>query len=201
MNKLFLLSSFFLLQCISIRVYVPPQFTQDFGNLQNPIAPASTVILEQEKTDFFATSSFWFFGTSKHKNHYGSLEELINKELKENANLYQSLLPLNIKITKFELSSRDKCIKNIAEVALEIKTFDKKGVLIQDFKYNDNIDSMVSTCTNIWVSLPLFVGWIWYGPYIGFRGNQEDQMNQLGRIAIMSYFNELQKINSKGVTK
>lgn len=78
--------------------------------------------------DYFATSFLLIWGKSKHNNHYGSLEMLIQKELTDNESLCQSLLPLNVEITKFELSSEDKCYKNIATVTLEIQTNDKTGI-------------------------------------------------------------------------
>ncbi|EMO61963.1 hypothetical protein LEP1GSC133_2401 [Leptospira borgpetersenii serovar Pomona str. 200901868] len=35
------------------------------------------------------------------------------------------------------------------------------------------------------------MGWLIYLPYLGFRGNREDQLNQLGKTALLEFFEKL----------
>jgi hypothetical protein len=185
---LFLLA--FLLNCISVRVYVPEESTANKITL-----PQNQLIAHQVKEltpkSYFATSSFFVFGTSQHANEYGSASKLVEDYLAKYPEKYQQ--PLQVEITNFELKSNDKCYKNIVSIKLEANVKDARNNEVMRLNHTNEIDSLVSTCTEVWTSLPIFIGWFWYAPYLGFRGTRQDQINQLGSIAFSEFFIELDK--------
>jgi hypothetical protein len=128
------------------------------------------------------------FFKSQHENEFGTLAELIKKKLHNDK--YSNQEPLKIIIKNFRLETNDRCTSNLAEVNLEIDVLNQKNQNILNFTYKNEIHSYVTTCMNTLMTISV-VGWLWYGPYVGFRGNREDQINQLGRLSLLEFFENL----------
>lgn len=196
---IFIFLLFMIVSCIQINVYVPGYIHHN--PVEQPPPQKYYQIHYRSQTNHFAEIDpmiFDLFYDKKYDNLQGRLEVLIDKELQRNAEKYRSFLigneELIIDIDHFLLKSSDYCSNNISQVELKIQT-SRTGQPDNNFSfhYHDEIDSLTGDCYTIAVSLPLFLGWVWYMPYLGFRGNREDQLNQLGRIALIQYFQELEK--------
>ncbi|TGL41488.1 hypothetical protein [Leptospira perdikensis] len=128
-------------------------------------------------------------------NEYGPLSYLIRKELSMRGNRYPLLLDRGGKILvdEFQLVSLDKCSKNLSFVRLKVRI--QIGSSTEEvFSYYDEIDSRVTNCYltgSILTVIPL----LWYVPYNGFRGNREDQLNQLGRNSLSEFFAKLEVLS------
>jgi hypothetical protein len=164
--------------------------------------PKVTIITPTTEAERFALNDpyfgslareFKFLGSESNlKNEYGTLTYLLKKEFSIRSENYPMLLSEGgkIEIKEFELRSIDKCYVNIVEIKIraEVQIGKRK---IETFEYYDSIRSRVTDCYMFGSSL-LIVPLIWYVPYTGFRGNREDQLNQLGRNGLESFFSFLE---------
>jgi hypothetical protein len=126
------------------------------------------------------------------QNEYGSLPYLIRKELSIRPDNFPNLLKEGgkIEIKEFVLDSTDRCWTNLVSVKMNVNV--QIGRRPQEtFFYQDQIESHVTDCFLLGSSIPI-LPLILYIPYAGFRGNREDQLNQLGRNAIESFFTFLE---------
>ncbi|RHX90143.1 hypothetical protein [Leptospira stimsonii] len=210
---LFFLYSFllsFFLNCIAIRVYISEKGTDafDIGNVDTiphfeipNLNPHFEVIESPETSRFlFATRdpSLFFLAPRKLENEYGSVKTLIQRELDRNRDDYKTDRRFKIHIKNFELKTIDRCFYgSTTSVKLEIDVNrvekDEKNL---DFRFEDSIDSNVTDC-NFALATGTIVGWLIYMPYLGFRGNREDQLNQLGRIALLDFSEKLKSYVEK----
>ncbi|BDA79935.1 hypothetical protein LPTSP3_g28650 [Leptospira kobayashii] len=196
--------------CIAIRVYVPhssPEssdplrgFTEeeskDTSAKSKPSVPFVTVEDETENGETFGrrSPSLFFLSPRNLENYYGTLPQLIEKEIALNPGLYPIKGKHKITIRQFSLLANDICYKNITSVDLHITVeSEKPKKRILDFNHNDSLESRVTDCTFTLATAPAFLGWVIYLPYVSFRGNREDQLNQMGRIAILTFFEKLRE--------
>lgn len=130
------------------------------------------------------------------KNEYGNWESLVYKELSLHPKNYPKLLQGGkIQILEFELSSVDSCFSHKASVKLKAE-YSIGNEALRYFEYEDQSKNYNSNCILGLSSLTL-VPLLWFIPYLGFQGNSEDQLNQLGRNAISAFFLELEKNSGK----
>ncbi|RHX84610.1 hypothetical protein DLM78_16990 [Leptospira stimsonii] len=200
----------FFLNCIAIRVYIPKKGTDafDIGNIDTipqfaepKENPNFEVIESPESTQYvFATRkpSLFFAATTKLKNEYGSIKTLIQRELDRNREDYKTDQNFRILIQNFELKTIDRCFYgSTTSVKLEIDVNNtSKDANVLHFRFEDSIESNVTDC-NFTLSTATIVGWLIYLPYLGFRGNREDQLNQLGRIALLEFSEQLKSYLEK----
>jgi len=203
-----LLILFYFSGCIAIRVYIPhssPNSSDPLKGYTENVSkepsseskvtnPFFTIVDETTNAEVFArrSPSLFVFAPRELKNQYGSLPKLIEKEIELNPNDYPSNDKYKIKIHTFSLLADDVCYKNITSVDLHITVESEKSKKqILDFTFSDTLESRVTDCTFTLATAPVFLGWIAYMPYIGFRGNREDQLNQMGRIAVLKFFEKL----------
>ncbi|GBF51839.1 putative lipoprotein [Leptospira ryugenii] len=127
------------------------------------------------------------------ENEYGSLEYLIKKEISIRPERYPDLMKQggSIQITKFQLASKDFCTNN--QITIEMQANVQIGRAGQEaFQYIDQLETYVTDCFHLAMGIPI-LPLVWYGSYVGFRGNREDQLNQVGRNAIEAFFRFLEK--------
>lgn len=199
---------FYFSGCIAIRVYVPhsspnssdplrgvtENISSDLSTANQPTPSFFTIEDGTTNAEVFArrSPSLFFLAPKEFQNQYGSLPKLIEREIDLNPKDYQSNEKYKIKIHTFSLLADDVCYKNITSVELHITAeLEKSKKQFLDFRYSDTLESRVTDCTFTLASAPLFLGWIIYMPYLGFRGNREDQLNQMGRIAMIKFFENL----------
>ncbi|TGJ99790.1 hypothetical protein EHO59_17905 [Leptospira semungkisensis] len=132
-----------------------------------------------------------------YENLYGPLTKLLAKEFKDNKDEYFG--KTKILIRKFKLESVDHCTYNSVNVEFEADVLSNGTSWHYDFK--DGIESRVTDCMAVLATLPVLTGWIIYLPYIGHRGNREDQLNQIGRVAMIDFFEEWKKHNPRMTDK
>ncbi|WP_243394664.1 hypothetical protein [Leptospira adleri] len=200
----FILCFLFFSGCISIRVYVPKKGTEafDIGNvdtipqLATPGKNPNFEVIESPENSrlVFATRdpSLFFLAPRNLENEYGSIKTLIMRELDRNRSEYKTDQNLKIIVKNFELKTDDRCFRGSTtsvRLEIELKRAEKDETVL-DFRFEDSIDSNVTDC-NFTLSTATVVGWLIYLPYLGFRGNREDQLNQLGRIALLEFSEKL----------
>jgi len=207
MNKIYCILVI-LASCISVKIYVPEKEEKISISQERPEKKSArfSIVQNYQAPDYFSTSSFMIFWKSKHQNFYGTIPELIGGEIEKHPEKYLKRLKDKesylIRVNHFHLNSDDKCTKNIVDVELDIDVFklhtanDKPQTPDFSFKHKDEINSMVSFCTSTWSTALIFIPWIWYMPYLGYRGDREDQLNHLGRVAFGNFFEDLEKFNS-----
>ncbi|XDD44640.1 hypothetical protein AB3N58_16640 [Leptospira sp. WS60.C2] len=183
-----------MLHCaISLRVYrpFPNEKEYDFVKKMDHI----TIQVNGENRKQMAVYDPYFFGPEALANEYGPLSYLIRKELSIRSSRYPLLLERggNILVEEFQLVSLDRCHKNLTYVRLKAK-IQIRGGREEEVNYYDEIDSKVTNCYltgSVFTLVPL----IWYVPYNGFRGNREDQLNQLGRNAMTELFSQMETVS------
>ncbi|PJZ55792.1 hypothetical protein [Leptospira barantonii] len=195
---------FSFLNCISVRVYIPKKGTDayDVGNLDTFLhlaVPNSNPHFEIEESPELKYGPFahripslFFLSPKKLENEYGSVGTIIARELDRNRNDYKTNQKYKILVKGFELKTDDSCFYgNITNVKLDIDVLhsEKKENLL-NFHFEDSIESNVTDC-NFVLASGTIVGWLIYMPYLGFRGNREDQLNQLGRTALLEFSEKL----------
>ncbi|XDD48535.1 hypothetical protein AB3N60_18210 [Leptospira sp. WS39.C2] len=183
--------SFVSIQCgISLRVYrpFPNEREYDFVKKMDHIL----IQVKSENRLQMGVYDPYFFGPESLPNEYGPLSYLIRKELSIRESRYPLLIERGgtISIEEFQLVSLDRCSKNLTFVRLKAKV-QIRGYAEEEISYYDEIDSKVTNCYLAGSVLTL-VPLIWYVPYNGFRGNREDQLNQLGRNALTELFTQLE---------
>ncbi|MCE9500149.1 MAG: hypothetical protein K8R21_06585 [Leptospira sp.] len=141
----------------------------------------------------------YLFYKKKYPNEYGGLISILKEGILYSTGLSGFMeekdTNLEINISKFRLQADDKCYKNLTDVEFSAKVFliqKKKRTEILDYNYSDSIESKVTDCFAVLSSLPVFLGWFVYLPYIGFRGNREDQMNLIGNNAVQGFLANLE---------
>lgn len=205
--QIFLTMSIVLLStanCISVRVYIPKKGTDayDIGNLDtfphlailNPNPHFEIEESPELKYGPFANRipSLFFLSPKRLENEYGSVGMVIARELDRNRNDYKTNQKYKILIKDFQLKTDDSCFSgNKTEVKLDIDVFhSEKNANLLNFHFEDSIESNVTDC-NFTLATVTIVGWLIYMPYLGFRGNREDQLNQLGRTALLEFSEKL----------
>ncbi|MCG6193933.1 hypothetical protein LFX25_11830 [Leptospira sp. FAT2] len=190
--------------CIAIRVYIPKQGTDafDIGNLDtiphlaiphpNPQFEIGEAPHLGNATFARRVSSLFFLAPDKLENEYGSIGVLLRRELDRNRNDYKTNGKYRIFVKDFELKTDDHCFSgSVTGVKLAIEVTDlSKNTSVLDFQYADSIESNVTDC-HFTLATATIVGWLIYMPYLGFRGNREDQLNQLGRTALLEFSEKL----------
>lgn len=182
---------FGFLHCgISLRVYrvFPNEREYDFVKKMDHIV----IQVKQENRRQMAVYDPYFFDSEALHNEYGPLSYLIRKELSIRESRYPLLVERggSIFVEEFQLVSLDRCSKNLTYVRLKAK-IQIRGYAEEEINYYDEIDSKVTNCF-LTGSIITVVPLLWYVPYNGFRGNREDQLNQLGRNALTELFTQLE---------
>ncbi len=201
---LILAIAFFLVEncSTSIRVYRPYPHETPYEVIQT--FPKISIVSAHPFPDRFAYYSPYIYTTKGLPlvgveydllNEYGSLPYLIRKEFSVRPTNYPLLLKEGgkIEIREFEFESVDGCFSNIARIKLKIEVQIGKNK-VDTFEYSDQINSHVTDCF-LTGSIITIIPLVWYTPYVGYRGNREDQLNQLGRNAIESFFSFLEAQN------
>jgi hypothetical protein len=179
----FILMTFIFLGCskfISLRVYNPQpdkKLNEEFE---------SSNIIWDDKTNKGVNLGFhdpFIFRSRELPNQFGDLVYILDREIRNNPNRYRKIIDrkANIRIEKFDLRTDDSCWSNTTSIELMISIVERKK--ITRFEYRDYIRSHVTDCFLVGSSVtlaPLLI----YTPYVGFRGDREDQINQLGRNGI-----------------
>ncbi|MDV6236509.1 hypothetical protein CH379_012815 [Leptospira ellisii] len=195
----------FSFSCIAVRVYVPKQGTDQFdtGNVDNlpqfavpKINPRFEVTQSAElEGQPFAQRipSLFFLAPNRLENEYGSVKTLIERELDRNREEYKTDKRIGIQIRDFELKTTDHCIESVSGIRLNVEVIDLKSKeKLLDFRHEDKIESNVTDCY-FTLATGTILGWLVYMPYLGFRGNREDQLNFLGRVALLEFFEMLKQ--------
>lgn len=126
-------------------------------------------------------------------NRYGSLIDILKRELDSNWEEYPVVREGKLKeiqILEFQLKTKDTCFENKTSVLMVSEWIATNKTYY--FHYYKEIFSHVTDCFLIGsaiLAIPLVV----YTPYVGFRGNREDQLNQLGRNVIRQFLKELKE--------
>lgn len=197
---------FLFVACTSIKVHVPrslpePHMIQENWLELKSLAITSPYFLTSdievefpsEAPDKFATYqdiyTTWTGWGEHYSNLYGSVSRLLMKEFRDNPDEFPG--KHRVLVTKFRLESLDHCTYNEVVVELEAEVHSQGNVW--NYKYKDGIESRVTDCMATLATLPILAGWILYLPYIGHRGNREDQLNQMGRVALLDFLEEWKK--------
>lgn len=189
-----LLVSFLGMGCgISLRVYrpFPSEKSFDFVKKMDHIQ----IQVKDENRMKMGVYDGYFFQPEGLPNEYGPLSYLIRKELSIRGERFPLLLDRGGKIfvEEFQLASVDRCSKNLTFVRLKAR-IQIVGYAEEEFSFYDEINSHVTNCY-LTGSLVTVVPLIWYVPYNGFRGNREDQLNQLGRNSLSEFFSKLESLS------
>lgn len=125
-------------------------------------------------------------------NEYGNWKTLFDKEFTLRKHRYPALISNGGEITiqEFSLSSVDSCTKNRISIRLKANVRIGKNKP-SEYRYSDSKETYVSNCIFVASSITL-VPLLVYFPYMGFEGNREDQLNQLGRNTLSNFFEFLE---------
>ncbi|MCT8335484.1 hypothetical protein NUH30_17510 [Leptospira sp. 85282-16] len=189
-----ILISFLGMGCgISLRVYRPFPNEKSFDYIKK--MDHIQVLVKDESRMKMGIYDGYFFQPEGLPNEYGPLSYLIRKELSLRGNRFPLLIDRGGKIfiDEFQLASIDRCSKNLTFVRLKARV-QIVGYAEEEFSFYDEIDSHVTNCY-LTGSLLTIVPLIWYVPYNGFRGNREDQLNQLGRNSLSEFFTKLESLS------
>ena len=195
----------FLFACTSIKVHVPktlsgaheiqehwmevrsgapdydskdPDFEVEFPN-EDP----SRFVYYQ---DGFTSWTGW---GKDYENLYGPISKLIRKELNDHKEEYPG--KHKIIIQKFRLESIDYWTYNQVNVEMEADIISSGKAWHYQFK--DGIESSATDMMAALATAPVLLGWIIHLPYLGHRGTREDQLNQMGRVALLDFMDEIKK--------
>ncbi|MCG6191938.1 hypothetical protein LFX25_01610 [Leptospira sp. FAT2] len=196
-----------LYNCIAMRVYVAkPALTGDSSKYFT-LNSIGAYQIERPKNfsqePFAKHSPYLFHFVPKNlTNEYGTISELINQEINTNQDFrVGNTDKYLIRLIEYNLYSKDRCFSNDVGINLSI---DVENIAaerkILEFRFKDNINSNVTDCYIVAASLPIFLGWFIYAPYIGFRGNREDQLNQVSKLALLEFLDAL-KLSLKEESK
>lgn len=116
-------------------------------------------------------------------NGTGSLEALIRQKVAQNPGAFLAAgSPLELEIVEFELVSKERWLS--ARSSARLRAIVRRGTNApREFFFEETIDSHVTDTVTLLSTVSL-VGWLWYAPYLGFRGTIVDQLDYLGRRAI-----------------
>jgi len=175
---------------VQLRVYPPhpatgiPREVPDFPKVQ---------VEFREDSEIQALLVHDFQETKQLPNEYGGWVATIQRELAIRGQSYPALLEEGgkIQIQEFQLESRDTCTKHQTKVILKAEFQIGKRPSFP-FEKSDTLENRVSNCIFVASSVTL-VPLLWYVPYLGFQGNREDQLNQLGRNALKNFFEALER--------
>ncbi|MGJ4790089.1 hypothetical protein [Leptospira koniambonensis] len=203
----FVLSLFliFLSSCTSIKVYVPRSLSgahevqEHWGELRagfidyNSENPDIEVEFPNEVPYRFVYYEDGFTSWTglgrDYTNLYGPVSRLIRKELNDHKEEYPG--KHKIIIQKFRLESIDHWTYNEVNVELEADIISSGKSWHYQFK--DGIESRVTDFMATLATVPILLGWIIHLPYIGHRGSREDQINQMGKVALLDFLDEIKK--------
>ncbi|WP_244243564.1 hypothetical protein [Leptospira andrefontaineae] len=131
----------------------------------------------------------WTGWGKNYENLYGPISKLIRKELNDHKEDYPG--KHKIIIQKFKLESIDHWTYNQVNVEMEADIISSGKTWHYEFK--DGIESRVTDFMATLATVPILLGWIIHLPYMGHRGNREDQVNQMGRVALLDFMDEIKK--------
>ncbi|TGK82743.1 hypothetical protein EHQ23_15735 [Leptospira bourretii] len=191
---IFFLVSFLGYGCgISLRVYrpFPQEIAFDYVKKMDHIE----IFVKDENRMKMGVYDGYFANPEGLPNEYGPLSYLIRKELSIRGNRFPLLLDRGGKIfiDEYQLVSLDRCSKNLSFVKMKAR-IQILGASEETFSFYDEIDSRVTNCY-LTGSILTVVPLLWYVPYNGFRGNREDQLNQLGRNSLTEFFTKLELVS------
>lgn len=192
--------------CVSIKVHVPrtvpePHMIQeDWWELKSlaitsPYFLTSDIEVEfpgEEPAKFVRFDDVFTSWTGygiDYSNLYGPVSRLLQKEFRDYPDEYPGKHKVTIR--KFRLESLDHCTYN--EVIVEFEAEVRSEGNLWEYKFRDGIESRATDCMAFVSTLPLLAGWIIYLPYLGHRGNREDQLNQMGRVALLDFLEAWRK--------
>ncbi|TGK54506.1 hypothetical protein EHQ16_11795 [Leptospira kanakyensis] len=189
------LISLFVWGCgVSLRVYrpFPKESSFEFVKKMDHIE----VKVKEENRMKMGVYDGYFADPEALPNEYGPLSYLIRKELSIRGDRFPLLIGRGgkILIDEYQLVSLDRCSKNLTFVRMKAR-IQIQGQSEEEFSYYDEIDSHVTNCY-LTGSILTLVPLVWYVPYNGFRGNREDQLNQLGRNSLTEFFTRLEILSS-----
>ncbi|MCW7492435.1 hypothetical protein ND861_10125 [Leptospira sp. 2 VSF19] len=178
---------------ISLRVYRPFPSERSFDYVKK--MDHIQILVKDENRMKMGVYDGYFFQSEGLPNEYGPLSYLIRKELSLRGDRFPLLIDRGGKIfvDEFQLASIDRCSKNLTFVRLKAK-IQIVGYGEEEYSFYDEIDSRVTNCY-LTGSILTVVPLIWYVPYNGFRGNREDQLNQLGRNSLSDFFKKLESVS------
>ncbi|TGM21741.1 hypothetical protein [Leptospira meyeri] len=178
---------------ISLRVYrpFPQEIAFDYVKKMDHIE----IFVKDENRMKMGVYDGYFTKPDGLTNEYGPLSYLIRKELSIRGNRFPLLIDRGGKIfiDEYQLVSLDRCSKNLSFVRMKAR-IQILGTAEETFSYYDEIDSRVTNCY-LTGSILTVVPLLWYVPYNGFRGNREDQLNQLGRNSLSEFFAKLEIVS------
>ncbi|MCC5814444.1 MAG: hypothetical protein JJT78_06790 [Leptospira sp.] len=179
---------------ISLRVYHPQPSKKLNGELES-----SNIIWDDQikKGENLGFHDPFIFRSRELPNQYGDLVYILDREIRNNPKRFRKIIDgkANIRIEKFDLRTDDSCWSNTTSIELLISIVDQNK--IKRFEYRDYIKSHVTDCFLVGSSITL-VPLLIYTPYVGFRGDREDQINQLGRNGISAILRFLARETSRG---
>ncbi|TGN19628.1 hypothetical protein [Leptospira idonii] len=182
-----IVSCLLLIQCgVSLRVYRP--FPEEILFERVRPIPNVTVTVPAGYETKLGIYDGYFFNPDDLVNEYGHLSYLIRKDLSIRGERFPRLIREGgkIQVTDFLLESKDDCSSNLVQVRLRASVQIGKEKP-EVFDYKDRIESHVTNCFHVFSTVTL-VPLLWYVPYMGYRGNREDQINQLGRNVMEEFF-------------
>jgi hypothetical protein len=175
-------------QFIELRV-LPPLPSKEYRPKPNKLKKITWVDSSHPYRD--GRHSPFLFSNRNLKNRYGRIIFQIQEELERNGEAYPKWKRVpdgsTVRMDRFDLETKDECYFNTTRVGIQISGIDPRGKEIFTFEYEDKIESHVTDCF-LFVSTITAVPLFWYIPYQGFRGNRDDQLNQLGKNALREFF-------------
>ena len=197
----YVFSGMLLSSCLSLSVYVPHRGElngRDVAPSHLPQILVSDPHQEKMQETYFATRSpcLFFMAHRKIQNRYGIPSQLIREEIEKYHHLYfpsdVKYSSIEIVVEKFKLFSNDRCFSNETNIDVNINvtgTIDGVRVDVLKYEFSDKIKSRVTELymVSILGTIPVIA-------YAGFRGNRQDQMNKLGKIALLGFFENLQLV-------
>ncbi|NCN11653.1 MAG: hypothetical protein GW938_17585 [Leptospira sp.] len=174
---------------IRMRIY-PPLANKTY--IVDNVLPGFQITDERRLDDKLGLHQPFFFKNRILKNEYGNLSSLLSREIQNHPDKYERILKkgnVHIFIKNFHVGTKDNCWSNLTSVDFQADV--QYGDTTEPFSYYDKIESKVTDCFLIGSSITL-VPLLLYVPYQGFRGNREDQVNQLGRNAVDAFLHFLE---------
>lgn len=192
-SKIFtLVFYFYLVNCNSLMIYVPHKGPQNYVPYPSNPSIDLKISVPENKEIYFASSNAIFM-TKNIKNLYGDFSYLLQRDILIYPELYfkNGSIPKKIEITinKFDFNNNDKCFSNSVELDFEASIVSDGKQKQISFKKNYN--TLVTDCVTT-VSIITIFPLIWYIPYIGWKGNREDQFNSIGKNLMLFIVKELE---------
>ena len=205
-----LLPLLLLTSCIELSVYTPvPDYPDDKSSYkmevedngfrfrkiaENENYPDYILVTENKRPDFaFHSPCLNFLENRDIRNLYGNLSLVIARGIAEHPDYFfaHNKGGLEISINSFSLNSNDSCFHNEIKLSMnaDIYLITDQGRVTRDFIYTDEIHSHV---TDFYIFSVL-----WTIPAIiesGFRGNRQDQMNDITKNMLLNFSAKLKDV-------